>query len=476
MEKTIIDAIEKKIGYEFSNKALLIQAFTRESYAKEQRVKGIDCNSNEQLEYFGDSVLNYLVVSGQLDYFTKTNEETGLQVLYKEGKLSEFNSHWTNKKMLSQCIEALGLADYLIMSKGDIKQEANKTDSVKEDLFESIVGAMWIDSDKDVSRIQDKVFKMLGISFESAEVEKNYVSQLIEYADKWKYPLKSQIKEDFCGFVVEYTITLTFLPKIFDEEGRNEQDWSATGVGRNIKAAEQNAAKELIKVLYNYGWFDKKGMPKFDFDTNNAINVLQELNQKGYIGEITYTDTLEFSAEKKPYWRVDCKIDNYVTSFTGTNESKKIAKKEAAFVALMFIEHIVGKTSDYNPAYKYFKFIINKNGNDPELRVIIIDKMNGNFSYEGRIFPENKVVNNFESFDSFSDGDGNIYDTYEDPIEAIMEYIAWYGINGECYSSEDSYIKLMVMEAYEKLSDEIKNNGVLLREALLEIATKIITN
>ena len=156
-------------------------------------MKGIDCNSNEQLEYFGDSVLNYLVVSGQLDYFTKTNEEIGLQVLYKEGKLSEFNSHWTNKKMLSQCIEALGLAQYLIMSKGDIKQEANKTDSVKEDLFESIVGAMWIDSDKDVSRIQDKVFKMLGISFESAEVEKNYVSRLMEHCDKNKYKLEKKI-------------------------------------------------------------------------------------------------------------------------------------------------------------------------------------------------------------------------------------------------------------------------------------------
>ena len=56
MEKTIIDAIENKIEYEFSNKALLIQAFTRESYAKEQRVKCIDCNLNEQLEYFGDRI------------------------------------------------------------------------------------------------------------------------------------------------------------------------------------------------------------------------------------------------------------------------------------------------------------------------------------------------------------------------------------------------------------------------------------
>lgn len=39
MENNIIDAIETKLGYEFKDKALLIQAFTRESYAKEQRVK-----------------------------------------------------------------------------------------------------------------------------------------------------------------------------------------------------------------------------------------------------------------------------------------------------------------------------------------------------------------------------------------------------------------------------------------------------
>ena len=73
MKKEIIDAIEKVIGYEFSNEALLIQAFTRESYAKEQRVKGLDCEGNEQLEFFGDTVLGYLVVSGAFDNFTNNN-------------------------------------------------------------------------------------------------------------------------------------------------------------------------------------------------------------------------------------------------------------------------------------------------------------------------------------------------------------------------------------------------------------------
>ena len=178
MEQNIIDAIETKLGYEFKDKALLIQAFTRESYAKEQRVKGLDVQSNEQLEYFGDSVLNYLVVCGQLDNFTKVIDGTGLHVLYKEGKLSEFNSHWTDKTMLSQCIDALGFAQYLIMSKGDINQKANENKSVKEDLFESLVGAMWIDSDKDISRIQNVVYSMLNIKFESANVEKNIIVNL----------------------------------------------------------------------------------------------------------------------------------------------------------------------------------------------------------------------------------------------------------------------------------------------------------
>ena len=464
MEKTIIDAIEKKIGYEFKNKALLIQAFTRESYAKEQRVKGIDCNSNEQLEYFGDSVLNYLVVSGQLDYFTKTNEQTGLQVLYKEGKLSEFNSHWTNKKMLSQCIEALGLADYLIMSKGDIKQEANKTDSVKEDLFESIVGAMWIDSDKDVSRIQDKVFKMLGISFESAEVEKNYVSRLMEHCDKYKDKLEKKISELPNGYEVEYTITLDFS---FDDK----EEWSEKGVGKNIKEAEQNAAKNLIRLLEKYGFIkDNQVIPLGDYTIDNAINVLQELNQKGYIGDITYTDTLCFSSEKKPYWNVECRISNYVMPFNGNDESKKQAKKEAAYSVLHFIKYTLNKTNDYNPAYKKFRFLFNLTGRDNTFKVYIMDKFEDPFHSIGTVFPDNKKLTMFSSGEAISDEHDDIIEFYDDPIEAIVTWFKWYGCK-KTYADEniESIIKLYVEEEYKKLPEDVKTNGVLLRDALLDI-------
>lgn len=470
MKKEIIDAIENKIGYVFSNKALLVQAFTRESYAKEQRVKGVDCQSNEQLEYFGDSVLNYLVVSGQLDHFTKVVETSGLHVLYKEGKLSAFNSNWTDKKRLSMAIDALGLADYLIMSKGDILQKANEMPSVKEDLFEALVGAMWIDSNKDTSKIEDKVFKMLGITFDLTNVEKNYVSQLVEYADKNKYHLEKDVNEVSEGYEVKYTISLTDLPNQVDADGINEQDWSATGIGRNIKAAEQAAAKELIVILNNYGWFKKQNMPEFSFDTNNAINVLQELNQKGYIGEITYNDSLEFSTERKPYWRVECKVANYATTFTGTNESKKFAKKEAAYAALLFIKHVVNKADGYNSAYKHFKFLVNTDGNDEELKVFVIDNMDGNFSYSGHLFPGNKLINNFDVNASFMDENMNMIDAFEDPIKAVIEWIEVYSINKNI--NDKNKFKLYLEEEYNKLPEDIKKNGVLLREKLIEIVNR----
>lgn len=462
MEKTIIDAIEKKIGYEFKNKALLIQAFTRESYAKEQRVKGIDCNSNEQLEYFGDSVLNYLVVSGQLDHFTRTNESTGLQVLYKEGKLSEFNSHWTNKKILSNAIEALRLADYLIMSKGDIKQEANKTDSVKEDLFESIVGAMWIDSDKDVFRIQDKVFKMLNIEFNANKIVKNYVSRLIEFSDGRKFPLSKEVNETENGYEVKYTMAI----KIKDLP---DYTISFTGAGKNIKAAEQDSAKLLVEWLERQGFLKNAyNIPKIEYNIDTAINVLQELNQKGHIGDITYEDKLCFSTEKKPYWEVQCKISNYVMTFTGVHESKKIAKKEAANSALIFIYKMVN-TGKYNPAYKQFQFFVNETSDKHEdIKVFIIDNYDSDSLCSGTMFPDDKPFRYFISNDIYFDDNGDWIRIYDNPCEAVAK---WYLRNSECVYDDDTVDDCIsfLSRWYDELPEEIKTNGVLLREKLIEI-------
>ena len=464
MEQNIIDAIETKLGYEFKDKALLIQAFTRESYAKEQRVKGLDVQSNEQLEYFGDSVLNYLVVCGQLDNFTKVMDGTGLHVLYKEGKLSEFNSHWTDKKMLSDCIDALGFAQYLIMSKGDINQKANENKSVKEDLFESLVGAMWIDSDKDISRIQNVVYSMLNIQFESANVEKNYYSQFMEYIDKYKLKYSREVKEVSYGYEVELGVDMDDYLGIKDEGY-----WKETGFGKNIKEAEVEAARQLINVLDHYGFFGMNDvLPKKNFKIDTAVNFLQELSQKGYIGEISYEDEACFTTDRKPYWKVKCKIANFTVNFFGTDESKKQAKKKAAFDALIFIYSEYNK-KETNPQNRVFKFILNETEPSNDMKVIVIDSIN-EIVARGTVYPDNKEYDLYLTSDYVDMNDDNNWKAFDNPEEFLYHFIAF---NPNCnYGGTESTLKYDIHEEYMKLSDEVKNNGVLLREAFLKIAEK----
>ena len=55
-----IEEVEKKIGYTFKDKALLIQCFTHSSYT--HRFGG---ENNERLEYVGDSVLQLVITEWQ---------------------------------------------------------------------------------------------------------------------------------------------------------------------------------------------------------------------------------------------------------------------------------------------------------------------------------------------------------------------------------------------------------------------------
>lgn len=467
MEQNIIDAIETKLGYEFKDKALLIQAFTRESYAKEQRVKGFDVQSNEQLEYFGDSVLNYLVVCGQLDNFTKVMDGTGLHVLYKEGKLSEFNSHWTDKTMLSQCIDALGFAQYLIMSKGDINQKANENKSVKEDLFESLVGAMWIDSDKDISRIQNVVYDMLNIQFETANIEKNYYSQFMEFVDKYKAKYSREVKELVEGYEVELGIDVNAF---YYQDGVCM--WTREGYGKNIKEAEQDAAKKLIAYLEEYNLFTMNNvLPDTSFTPETAVNFLQELSQKGYIGEVTYEDEACFTTDRKPYWRVKCSIANYVVNFFGSDESKKKAKKSAAFEALVFLYQNYNK-KESNPQNKVFHFILNETTPTNEMKVIVIDYIDDIIA-KGTVYPDNKQYDLYLTSDYVDLKTDDKWKAFDDPEDFLIQWI-WENPNLVNIPDHPSVIRYYIHEEYSKLSDEIKNNGVLLREELLRIAKKYL--
>ena len=156
---------EKIIGYEFKNKALLVQAFTRRSYSEEN----FGAEHNEVLEFIGDSLLGALVVKRLSSRYRVTSTQSephasdfddilvehGMDPILAHGayrseldedELSRFKIALVRSESLAAATERAGLEKFLLMSRGDEKSGVREERSVKEDLFESIVGAVAIDS------------------------------------------------------------------------------------------------------------------------------------------------------------------------------------------------------------------------------------------------------------------------------------------------------------------------------------------
>ena len=165
-----IEQIEKTLGYTFRDKSLLKQAFTRESYCNENNRGKTKFISNEVLEFFGDSILSAAIVSLLLKGRTK-KYEYGIYTELGEGDFSTIRSNLSDKKNLSSAMGALGLEKYLLLSRGDAKLGIEKEPSVMEDLYESIIGAIYIDSGMDLSVVVSVVERTLDVSSYISEAE-----------------------------------------------------------------------------------------------------------------------------------------------------------------------------------------------------------------------------------------------------------------------------------------------------------------
>lgn len=183
MQNEDYSLIEAQIGYEFNNRMLLQQAFTRKSYTNETH----DGDNNEVLEFIGDKVLDLVIVKALSEYYGDVNARDEYECEYSEGKLTEIKKSLVGSKMLSARIDELGFADFLIMGKGDRKINAQNDIHVKEDLFEAILGAVAIDSDWDMQSMQDVVEMMLHLNhyIENGDSEVlDYVSLIQQWQQK----------------------------------------------------------------------------------------------------------------------------------------------------------------------------------------------------------------------------------------------------------------------------------------------------
>lgn len=131
--------IESKIGYTFKDRNLLALAFVHRSYVNENRSVS---NHNERLEFLGDSVLGMLVAEYLYCHLPTT----------PEGELSYLRSRLVEASSCVTYIQKLKLEKHLLLGKGERMNDGRGRESILADLFEAIIGAIFLDGGIEAAR------------------------------------------------------------------------------------------------------------------------------------------------------------------------------------------------------------------------------------------------------------------------------------------------------------------------------------
>ncbi len=227
-EKVNYSELEKNIGYTFKNKELLKTALTHTSYANENQV-----NSNEKLEFLGDSILEF--ISSIYIYNNYTN--------LKEGEMTKVRAQVVCEASLFKVAMTHNFSDFLRLGKSEIVSGGQVKEAILADSVEAIIAAMYIDGGLEpvnefiINNLKDE------IEFASKNVgQKDYKTVLQEILQKH-------------GDVhIEYKIIKEAGPdhnKIFNAEVIYNGKVLETGEGRSKKLAEMDAARHAIDKLKN---------------------------------------------------------------------------------------------------------------------------------------------------------------------------------------------------------------------------------
>lgn len=223
-----MEDLERKIGYQFKNKALMKEAITHSSYAKERKLQHI--KYNERLEFLGDAVLS-IVVS---DYIFKHCPEL------PEGELTKLRASLVCEKSLFEFAKIIDLGKYLILSKGERNNGGAERPSILSDAFEALIAAIYIDGGYEPASKHILNFVIPAIKNSKTKKNKDYKTTLQEIVqknpgEKLEYVLVAESGPDHNKhFVVEVHLNSNVIGK---------------GGGRSKKEAEQQAAHEALELM-----------------------------------------------------------------------------------------------------------------------------------------------------------------------------------------------------------------------------------
>lgn len=219
--------LEEKLQYHFKDPRYLKTALTHSSYANEFHVPG---GSNERLEFLGDSILGAVVADYLYREFPKL----------PEGELTKKRAALVCEKACCGFSQKIGVGDYLLLSHGEQNSGGRSRSSILADAFESITAAIYLDGGIQAARAFVLRYVLPLLHDAKPKTLKDYKTALQEIVQK--------NPEDH----LEYVLTGESGPdheKHFVVEVRLDGNAVGKGGGRSKKEAEQQAAREALKLM-----------------------------------------------------------------------------------------------------------------------------------------------------------------------------------------------------------------------------------
>ena len=212
----------------FKNKQLFNQVFIHRSYLNETAET---LESNERLEFLGDSILSFVVSSHIFNKY-KTS---------REGQLTSIRSVLTNTETLYEISRELGLGELLKLSKGEEAGGGRKNKTILANTLEALIGGLYVDQGIEAARkfIEENIISRAEKIIESQGLKdpKSALQEKIQ-ENLRESPVYKVIQEEGPDHDKSYTIGVYIGEKLLAE-----------GSGKSKQEAEKSAARNALESL-----------------------------------------------------------------------------------------------------------------------------------------------------------------------------------------------------------------------------------
>lgn len=228
-EAEMLAKVELQIGHVFADKALLLEAITHRSFARDERLKKNLVSQNERLEFLGDAILSTVTA---LELY---RESPGAN----EGVLTQLRANYVCETHLAECARRAGLGAMIRVSQSIKRPEGVELPSLLCDVVEALIGAIYLDSGFESARVF--ILKTLGpVPLKVAASPKDSKTQLQEWTQAHfaKTPIYRVIKSSGPAHLPVFAVEVLMGDLKLAE-----------GVGPSKKEAAQEAARAALAEL-----------------------------------------------------------------------------------------------------------------------------------------------------------------------------------------------------------------------------------